>query len=323
MKKSVIITVKNEEKSIDGFLTSLFGQSVLPDEVVIVDGGSTDGTIEAITRFKSLGYPVNIIVKPDANIAQGRNIAIQHAAHDIIAATDAGCRLDPKWLELITEPFKESETSVVSGFTLPDPQNMFERCVALFSYPKLEDIDPETFLPSSRSIAFRRDAWFKVGGYPEWLYTAEDTLFDLLLKKAGYEFVFVPEAKVYWRPRSSVLKFFKQMFLYQKGDALANISSPNIQGMLIKSAIKLLIAVGIIVFAVLYRWIWFLVAALVVRYFYPGIQRGYQDTKNWRAIIYMPVLQTTVLVAVASGLILGKIEAWRNQNLANERHIRT
>lgn len=323
MKKSVITTIKNEKQSIDVFLASLFMQSLPPDEVVIVDGGSTDGTIEAINKFKSQGYPVNLIVEPNANIAEGRNIAIQYAVNDIIAVTDAGCRLDTNWLELITEPFKDPGTCVVSGFTISDPKNVFEQYAALFSYPKLEDINTETFLPSSRSIAFRRDAWSKVGGYPERFYTAEDTLFDLLLKEAGYDFVFVPEAKVYWRPRSSVLKFFKQMFLYQKGDTLANISNPNIQGLIIKSAIKLLIALGMVAIAVVFSWTWLLVFALVVKYFYPGVKRGYQETKSWRAIIYMPILQTIVLVAVASGLTLGKIELWRNPGLVSERHTRS
>ena len=51
--------------------------------------------------------------------------------------------------------------------------------------PALEDVDAATFLPSSRSVLFRRAAWQRVGGYPEWLDYCEDLVFDLALQAAG------------------------------------------------------------------------------------------------------------------------------------------
>ena len=49
----------------------------------------------------------------------------------------------------------------------------------------MQEWKEETFLPSGRSIAFKKSAWKEVGGYPENLYTGEDTLFDLKLKEKG------------------------------------------------------------------------------------------------------------------------------------------
>ena len=59
--------------------------------------------------------------------------------------------------------------------------------------PAMDDIDPQTFLPSSRSIAFTKEAWAAVGGYPEWLDYCEDLLFDLALRDR-YSFAFAPAA---------------------------------------------------------------------------------------------------------------------------------
>jgi hypothetical protein len=83
----------------------------------------------------------------------------------------------------------------------------------------LKKVDPNTFLPSSRSIAFRKAAWKSVNGYPEWLtLTAEDTLFDVCLKNADCNFVFAPKAVVYWRPRRNLSALLRQYYLYGFGD---------------------------------------------------------------------------------------------------------
>jgi len=82
----------------------------------------------------------------------------------------------------------------------------------------MEEWEEETFLPSGRSIAFKKSAWKAVGGYPENLYTGEDTLFDLKLKEIGKKFKLAKTAIVYWRGRNTIGKFIKQFYLYGKGD---------------------------------------------------------------------------------------------------------
>jgi cellulose synthase/poly-beta-1,6-N-acetylglucosamine synthase-like glycosyltransferase len=86
----------------------------------------------------------------------------------------------------------------------------------------------DSFLPSSRSVAFKKCCWEKVSGYPEWLYTAEDTLFDLKLKKSDCNFYFAKDAVVYWRVRDSFKAFLKQKFLYAKGNGEARIFPPKL-----------------------------------------------------------------------------------------------
>ncbi|MDW8352869.1 MAG: glycosyltransferase family 2 protein, partial [Anaerolineae bacterium] len=79
------------------------------------------------------------------------------------------------------------------------------------------------FLPSSRSVAFRKSAWQAVGGYPEWLDYCEDVIFDIALRERCGAFAFVPEAVAYFRPRSSLGAFFKQYYRYARGDGKANL----------------------------------------------------------------------------------------------------
>ena len=221
---SLVVTVRNEAASLPRLFDSVVAQVRLPDEVVIVDGGSTDGT-QGVIRASAdrLPMPVRLIEQPGANISEGRNRAIREATHDIVAVTDAGVRLDPRWLELLAQPLSEADIDVVSGFFLADPHTTFERAMGATVLPSVEDIKPETFLPSSRSIAFRKSAWERVGGYPEWLDYCEDLVFDLNLKDAGYRFAFVPEAVVYFRPRPNLKTFFHQYFRYARGDGKADL----------------------------------------------------------------------------------------------------
>ncbi len=226
-KVSLILTVRDESSSIGALLDSLRAQTQPPAEVVIVDGGSTDGTQAMIQAAADrLPWPLYLIEQPGANISQGRNRAIAVAAGPIIAATDAGVRLPPDWLGTLVAPFAAADGATVdiaSGFFAPDPQTVFERAMGATVLPVVADIRPATFLPSSRSVAFRKAAWAAVGGYPEWLDYSEDLVFDLALRAAGYRFVFVPDAVVLFRPRGSLPAFYRQYYHYARGDGKADL----------------------------------------------------------------------------------------------------
>ena len=64
-------------------------------------------------------------------------------------------------------------------------------------------VDPERFLPSSRSVAFLKADWAACDGYPEWLDYCEDLVYDLALRERYGQFAFAPRALVHFRPRSS------------------------------------------------------------------------------------------------------------------------
>lgn len=220
---SLVCTVYNEGRTVRDLLDSILIQSLPPDEVVIVDGGSDDDTLEHLQAY-ARRLPLRIIVQPGANISQGRNRAVAEARGDIIAITDAGVTLRPTWLEDITRPLREHpDTAVVSGFFVAAPWNAFEMALGAATLPDLSEIDPETFLPSSRSVALRKSAWEAVGGYPEWLDYCEDLIFDFELRRRYGYFAWAPTALAEFRPRRNLGEFFKQYFRYARGDGKADL----------------------------------------------------------------------------------------------------
>ncbi len=238
MNVSLIFTVLNEAKSIGALLDTIAAQTRRPEEVVVCDGGSADDTVKLLQAESRLN--LRVIVEPGANISRGRNVAIAAATHNLIACTDAGVRLDPHWLEQLIAPFAKVQEArakgqegaplstldfarVSAGFFLPDPRTTFEIAMSATVLPQREDISPATFLPSSRSVAFTRQAWQDVGGYPEWLDYCEDLIFDLRLRNACGAFAFALDAIAYFRPRGTLRSFYRQYYLYARGDGKAGL----------------------------------------------------------------------------------------------------
>lgn len=218
VKISLITTVLNESENIEEFLQSILSQSVLPDEFIIVDGGSVDSTYEILKRYAKKYNWIKVFQVKGATIGKGRNYAIKKVRNKIIAVTDAGCILDKKWLEEITKPFfKNKNVDVVVGIYKPLYTNDFEYFQGLIVVPKPEEIFKKPSRWSSRSIAFKKEIWKKIGGYPD-LVTGEDTKFNLKLVEANVRILFTKKAVVYWRMRKNWKEFAKQFYRYGVGD---------------------------------------------------------------------------------------------------------
>jgi glycosyltransferase involved in cell wall biosynthesis len=218
---SVIVTVKDEAQSIQALIDSLERQSRQPDEVIIADAGSTDGTLSLIQRARP---PIHALGAPGSNISQGRNAAIRAARHEIILVTDAGVSLPEDWVERLSEPFNaDPGLAMVGGFFESAPRSVFEWALGATTLPRRDEIDVNTFLPSHRSVAFRRSLWDSLGGYPEWLDYCEDLLFDMQVRELGHRVIFEPAATVAFRPRSSLKAFALQYYRYARGDGKALI----------------------------------------------------------------------------------------------------
>jgi glycosyltransferase involved in cell wall biosynthesis len=218
VKVSLVTTVKDAAAGIDAFLASVAEQTRPPDEVVVVDGGSTDGTAERLRTADG----ITLVEEPGANIARGRNAAIAAATHDVLAVTDGDCVLEPDWLERLLRPLEDG-ADVAMGFYTPIADGFLARCMAAVNLPDADEVDPASFMPSSRSVAFRRKAFEAAGGYPEWLDIGEDMYVDHRWRELGLDLRFAPDAVVHWRLRTTLRDTWVQYFRYARGDAIAGM----------------------------------------------------------------------------------------------------
>jgi glycosyltransferase involved in cell wall biosynthesis len=321
VRVSVIVTVLNERQALESLLQSLEVQTRPPDEVVIADGGSTDGTLDLLRAWASSArLPLRFLERPGANISEGRNAAIAAATGDLLASTDAGVRLERDWLERLTSPFeaegKHRFVAVVSGWFTADPQTLFETAMGATVLPHLKEIKPDQFLPSSRSAAFHRVAWEAARGYPEWLDYCEDLVFDFRLRALYGPFPFVPEAVVHFRPRGTLRAFFKQYYHYARGDGKADLWRR-------RHAIRYLtylVAVPVLVALALLHSPWWAMALLAgaIAYMATPYRRlasmlaPYGPLDRLKAVFLVPVIRVVGDVAKMIGYPEGL--AWRWQN---------
>lgn len=279
---TLICTLYNEAATVVEFLDAVFALEPVPEEFIILDGGSTDGTNEAIDGYLSRRKtPMHVrhLIRPECNrtftagaIARGRNEAISEARHDLIAATDGGCAVDRHWLREIIRPLKDgSGAEVAGGWYVGDARSPFERCVAGVWLVPPGAVNPRSFLPSSRSIAFRKSAWAAVGGYPERTYYAEDTMFNLALRRGGHSIAYVPGAIVRWRMKSTPGSFIRLVHNYGLGDGENRIMGLN----LLSTTVKLGVAAALLIAALIAHPAW--LAGLLAFWTLLVVRRGLYD----------------------------------------------
>lgn len=320
MKISLITTVLNEENQISYFIDSVLRQSLKPEELVIADAGSTDETIKFINNYRSkikrAGIDLKVLVMNGANRSVGRNLAIKNSESEIIAVSDVGCILDKDWLKNLTVPFLNNKIKVVSGYYLAKTESIFEKCVAPFfcvmpdTLEKLMKKKDFEFLPSSRSLAFKKEVWKKVGGYPKELNYCEDLVFDQKIKKEGYNFFFASDAIVYWPQRKNLKEVFKQFYNYAVGDGMVFLSKYQTHSKrIVFLFFRYFLALLLLLLGLIFKIFIVILLLLIFTYLLKEILNKYKYVNNYLALIYLPIIKLVADVAVMFGATMGIIKS--------------
>ncbi len=290
-KVAVVVTVLNEQATIKSLLDSLLGQTSKPTEIIIVDGGSTDGTYRTNRSYKTYKQ-LKFIQKP-GNRSVGRNWGVANTKSPIIAFTDAGCIPHSDWLEQLIKPFDKPETQVVSGYYEGQAKNVFQKCLIPYVLVMPDKIGSE-FLPATRSMAITRTAWNISGGFDENLWHNEDYAFATKLKKMDLKISFAQNAVVTWIPRQNLRQAAWMFLRFAIGDMQAGIIRPKV---------KLLTVRYYVFFFLFFLNHWALL--LAIPYLIWAIIKNYKYVRDIRAIFWLPVLQITADVCVLFGSAVG------------------
>lgn len=308
IKLSLIVTVLNEEKYIGKLIDSIAIQSIIPDEIIIVDGGSSDQTVAEIQKsklkIKNYKSKFKTLIKR-GNRSIGRNEAIRIAKGDIILCTDSGCVLDEDWVKNIIGPFSEKNVDVVAGYYRGGYRNIFQKSLIPYVLVMEDKIEDE-FLPATRSMAFKKSVWKKIGGFDEALSHNEDYAFANKIKSKGYKIKFEKDAIVYWSPRKNLIDSFAMFFRFALGDIEANIIRPKV----VFIFLRYIFAFYLILLNLIMKSppIILFTALLFLSYILWSIYKNYKYVNSYKAFFYLPFLQLTSDIAVLLGTSVGLIK---------------
>jgi cellulose synthase/poly-beta-1,6-N-acetylglucosamine synthase-like glycosyltransferase len=302
---SVICTVYNEGAGVGDLVDDVLRQLRPHDEFVVTDAGSSDGSREVLADLARRHAALRVVDQPGGR-SVGRNAAVRAARHDHIACIDGGCRPLAGWLEHLREPFAEG-AEWVAGFYEPRGGTDRSTCYGLVMVYVLDEVDPSTFLPSARSVAFSRRAFEVAGGFPEHLDFAEDTAFDETMLGAGLRPVFRGDARVTWVPPASVVELTRTLFRWGRGDGQAGLRGATYKRLLLLVGGT---GLGVVALAVVApRWTGLALIPLVADSVWRS-RRKIAVAPRPKGYVLVPFAQAIHTVALLAGFLWGR---WRDR----------
>lgn len=207
MLASIIVTTKNEEKTISKLLDTLLTQDK-PFEIIIVDSQSTDNTQKIIKKYIKNHSEIKLYIKKSTR-GEGRNFGVAKAIGEIIAFTDGGCTANKKWLQSLKNKIKEGY-EIAAGKTIDTGYFKDVKRV------KIEINNYDITYPSC-NLAYRKELFKKINGFDTRFITAEDIDLNFRAIENGAKIGYTDQAVIYRKSASNIISLIKQAFWYGYG----------------------------------------------------------------------------------------------------------
>jgi mycofactocin system glycosyltransferase len=229
---SVIVPTKDREAELDECLAALSVLDYPRDryEVIVVDDGSTDGTVAVAGR-----YPCHLVSNGrNRGQSYSRNVGVQRASGEILAFLDSDCVAEPHWLRDLSPYFSWPRVAAVGGYVagyydrsrldryeqVASSLNMGERLLMAAD-------DPGTFYVPTCNLLVRHAAYAAVGGIREDLRVGEDVDLCWRLRSRGDYLLYVPQGRVRHKHRNRLAAMVRRRAEYGTSEAMLHVLHPE------------------------------------------------------------------------------------------------
>ncbi|PJF43332.1 MAG: glycosyl transferase family 2 [Phototrophicales bacterium] len=217
---SVIIPTYCASRYLEPLIHALRTQTCPPDEIIIIDSSSSDGTAE---QARALGCQVMIIPKHEFNHGGTRNRAAKAAKGDILVfMTQDALPTDEHFISRLIQPIVEGVASAAyARQTTPEDANPLEAFARQFNYPlqshtksraDIRRLGVKAYFFSDAASAIRRDIFWAVGGFADWVVVNEDMILCARLLQADHVIAYVAEAAVFHAHNYTLAQTFRRYF---------------------------------------------------------------------------------------------------------------
>ena len=220
---SVIIAAHNEEKVIAKTVAAVLESDYEEFEVIVVDDGSNDGTLDELQRAFSGNRMVRVFSQPNGGKASALNLAIAESNHEIVVALDADTLFCPETISKLVRHFSNPRVAAVSGNVkvgnrkkwIARVQSLEYVCGFNLDRRALDVLNAVAVVPGAAG-AWRKSALVEAGGYS--LDTvAEDTDLTLAIRRRGYLIRYDEHAVAYTEVPESLTALARQRLRWTFG----------------------------------------------------------------------------------------------------------
>lgn len=219
---SVLMPVLNEAAHIERSIGAALAQRLERGlEVLVVDGGSQDGTREIVRRFAEADARVQLLFNPAQRIPNALNIGLRHAGGEYVARMDAHAYYPPDYIARAVERFEAGGVECVSGPQLPHGEGRWSRRVALALRTRVgmggasfRNATHELEVDTAFTGVWRRETLERLGGWDERWPINEDAELAARIREAGGRYVCLPAMAARYVPRNSLPQLARQYYRY-------------------------------------------------------------------------------------------------------------
>lgn len=221
---TVVIPMKDERDYIAKCLESLINQDYPKTlmEIIVVDGGSTDGSLEIVAGFMKHHANIKLSGGPGINCPAGMNVGIKEAGGEVIAKVDAHGYIPSDYISVAVSHLKEhADVKCVGGPIRPLARGMMAQA-GVFARSSVFGVGrgvysmgkSAKFVDSVQCGLYKRDIFDKIGLFDEALQFGEDEEINWRIRKSGYKILSTPDITFYYFPRPTFKDLFKQYYNY-------------------------------------------------------------------------------------------------------------
>lgn len=194
MNCSIIIRAYNEERHLGRLLQGIRHQTLKDVEIILVDSGSTDSTVEIAESYDAR---VVRIAPEEFTFGRSLNYGIREATSDFIVIASAHIYpVYPDWLAALLYPLLDENVALSYGKQRAHASAHYsEKQIFQQWYPETTNERPETIFCNNANAAIRKSLW-KKHPYDETLTGLEDLAWAKWAEEQGYEIAYVPEAEI-------------------------------------------------------------------------------------------------------------------------------
>lgn len=315
---TVICPIYNEEQYIVECMESILRQDYPKDEleVIFVDGMSTDGT-RALVADYAAKYPfIHLLDNPKRIVPTALNTAIRVAKGDLVARIDAHAKYPDNYLSVLARKLQTLEADNVGGVcrTLPAKETPLCQAIAAAlsspfgmgnSYFRI-GADHDRQVDTVPFGFFRRSLFDRIGMFDEELIRNQDDEFNGRIIREGGKIFLVPEVVIDYFARDTIGKVSRMFYQYGLFKPLVNSKLGNPatvrQFFPLAFVLALIVGAGLCFVHRFFRWLYI---AMLGLYLLLALWFGKKLAKNWRVLLWMPIVFFVVHISYGWGYLRG------------------